>query len=160
MYLRGVNGVELFLLGRTLMKIAEQAMPTDGLREYSTSVRSVMIVATDIVEHPDTAIGEIAARTGLPQSQVSGCVARLREAGAIVTEPDPTDRRRVLIRQAAEASARVAFVRSTPIDTALAAALGTDDPQEVDTVVATLEALAQRLSPEMLARLRTGRTVP
>jgi len=152
-----VNGVELFVLGRILMKIAEEAMPTEGLGEYSTSVRTVMIVASDIVENPGSSVGEIAARTSLPQSAVSGSVARLREAGSIVTEPDPRDRRRLLIRQAPEVSGRVAFVRSTTINAAVGTALGADDPQEVEEVVATLEALARRLSPETLARLRAGR---
>lgn len=155
-----MNGVELFLLGRTLMKIAEEAMPTEGPGEYSTSVRSVMIVASDIFENPGSSVGQVATRTGLPQSQVSACVARLREAGSIETEPDPKDRRRVLIRQAGKVSDRVAVIRSTPINPALAAALGTDDPRQVEEVVAALEALAQRLSPDMLARMRTSRTAP
>jgi DNA-binding MarR family transcriptional regulator len=149
-----MNGVELFLLGRTLMKIGEEAMPTEGLPKYTTSVRTVLIVASDILAHPDSAIGEIAARTGLPQSQVSGAVARLREAGSIVTAPDPRDRRRMLVRQAPGVSERVAVVRSTPIDGALAAALGADDPEEVAEVTAMLETLAGRLTPETLARLR------
>ncbi|WP_433183653.1 MarR family transcriptional regulator [Actinoallomurus sp. CA-150999] len=150
-----MNGVELFLLGRTLMKIGEEAMPTEGLPEYSTSVRTVLIVASDIVAHPDSAIGEIAARTSLPQSQVSGAVARLREAGSIVAAPDPRDRRRMLVRQAPEVSDRVAVVRSTPIDGALATALGTDDAGDVAEITALLETLARRLTPETLARLRT-----
>ncbi|GAA4613837.1 hypothetical protein GCM10023195_60150 [Actinoallomurus liliacearum] len=144
----------MFLLGRTLMKIGEEAMPTEGLPEYSTSVRTVLIVASDVVAHPDSAIGEIAARTGLPQSQVSGAVARLREAGSVVAEPDPRDRRRMLVRQAPQVSERVAAVRSTPIDGALAAALGTDEPGEVAEVADLLERLARRLTPETLARLR------
>src|SRR4051812_34746038 len=127
-----MNGVELFLLGRTLMKIAEEALPTEGIGEYSTNVRSIMIVASDIFDNPGSTVGEIAARTGLPQSQVSACVARLREAGSIVTEPDPKDRRRTLIRQADGVSDRVAAIRSTSIDAALAAALGTDDPRKVE----------------------------
>ncbi|MCO5987583.1 MarR family transcriptional regulator [Actinoallomurus spadix] len=150
-----MNGVELFLLGRTLMKIGEEAMPTEGLPEYSTSVRTVLIVASDILAHPGSAIGEIAARTGLPQSQVSGSVARLREAGSVVTEPDPRDRRRMLVRQAPQASERVSVVRATTIDGALAAALGTDEPEEVAEVTALLETLARRLTPETLARLRS-----
>ncbi|MGW1740283.1 MarR family winged helix-turn-helix transcriptional regulator [Nocardia sp. NPDC001965] len=155
-----MNGVELFLLGRTLMKIGEEAMPTEGLPEYTTSVRAVLIVASDIVENPGSSVGEIASRTGLPQSQVSGCVARLREAGAVVSEPDPADRRRVLVRQAPRASDRVEIVRSTTVDSALAAALDTDDPDDVAGVVAALEALARRLSPGTLSRLRpaTGRS--
>jgi DNA-binding MarR family transcriptional regulator len=153
-----MNGIELFLLGRTLMKIGEEALPTEGLDEYSTSVRSVLIVASDILANPGSSVGEVAARTGFPQSAVSACVARLREAGSIVTEPDPKDRRRLLIRPARETSDRVAVIRSTSIDTALAAALGTDDPREVAEVAAALEALAQRLTPDTLARMRSGRT--
>lgn len=153
-----MNGIELFLLGRTLMKIGEEALPTGGLGARSTGVRSVLIVASDILANSGSSVGEIAARTGFPQSAVSACVARLREAGAIVTEPDPKDRRRLLIRPAPETSDRVAVVRSTSIDAALAAALGTDDPREVGQVAAALEALAQRLTPDMLARLRSGRT--
>ncbi|MGI5492227.1 MarR family winged helix-turn-helix transcriptional regulator [Microtetraspora malaysiensis] len=149
-----MNGVELFLLGRTLMKIGEEALPTEGIGQHSTSVRTVLIVATDVRAHPGSAVGEIAVRTGLPQSAVSAAVARLRQAGAVVTEPDPRDRRRLLIRPAPDASPRVAEVRSASIDAALVAALGTDDPERVAQVVALLDELARHLSPEALARLR------
>jgi hypothetical protein len=84
--------------GRTLMKIGEEAIPTDGIGEYSTRHRSVLIVAVDIRAHPDSSVGEIAERTGFAQSKVSGCIARLREAGAINTTTDPHDRRRLLVR--------------------------------------------------------------
>lgn len=154
MYLLGMNGVELFLLGRVLMKIGEEALPTEGIGQHSTSVRTVLIVAGDVSGHPGSAVGEIAARTGLPQSAVSGAVARLRETGAVVTEPDPRDRRRVLIRPAPEASPRVAEIRSTSIDAALATALGTDDPAHVDRIVALLAELGRHLTPQALARLR------
>ncbi|MCX5213803.1 MarR family transcriptional regulator [Kitasatospora sp. NBC_00240] len=151
-----MNGVELFLLGRTLMKIGEEALPQPagdhGRRPGGT--RSVLVVLSDIVEHPDSAVGEIAARTGLPQSQVSTAVARLKEAGSITTAPDPADRRRLLARPAAEPSARVAEVRTGTIDTALAAALGTDDPARVEEVTAALDILARHLTPATLSRLR------
>src|SRR5690242_1551492 len=103
---RHVNGIELFLLGRTLMKIGEEAIPVDGVGAYSTSHRSVLIVASDVRANPGSSVGEIAERTGFPQSKVSACVARLREAGAIDAEPDPADRRRLLVRPAARVSAR------------------------------------------------------
>ncbi len=144
----------MFLLGRTLMKIGEEALPTEGIGQHSTSVRTVLIVASDVRARPGSAVGEIATRTGLPQSAVSGAVARLREAGAVVTEPDPRDRRRLLIRPATETSARVVEVRSTPIDSALAAAVGGDDPERVARIVALLEELARHLPPEALTRLR------
>ncbi|MEV4113218.1 MarR family transcriptional regulator [Nonomuraea sp. NPDC049695] len=147
-----MNGVELFLLGRTLMKIGEEAMPTEGIGEHSTSVRTVLIVASDLRGHPDTTVGEIAARTGLPQSAVSAAVARLRTAGAVITETDPADRRRTIIREAPKVSDRVAEVRDASIDAALAAALGTDDPERVRVTVAMLEELAARLIPEIMHR--------
>jgi DNA-binding MarR family transcriptional regulator len=135
----------LFLLGRTLMKIGEAAMPVPRNGPHKGTTRLVLTVLSDVVEHPDTAIGEIASRTGLPQSQVSTAVARLKEAGSIETAPDPADRRRQLVRQARRRSKRVAEVRGTTIDAALAKALGTDDIAEVVEVVELLETLAARL---------------
>ncbi|WNV89475.1 helix-turn-helix domain-containing protein [Umezawaea sp. Da 62-37] len=141
-----MNGVELFLLGRTLMKIGENAMPSppDGTRG---STRVVLIVLSDVLDHPDTSVGAIAERTRLPQSQVSTAVARLTEAGSVETASDPTDRRRRLIRRADTTSDRVAEVRGTTIDAALAGELGTDDPRRVAEVAEALRALAQLLAP-------------
>ncbi|WP_327286192.1 MULTISPECIES: helix-turn-helix domain-containing protein [unclassified Streptomyces] len=148
-----MNGVQLFLLGRTLMKIGEEAIPTGGVGKRATSTRSVLIVMLDVYAHPDTTVGEIAVRSGLPQSAVSACVARLRETGSVVTATDPGDRRRTLVRQNPEVSDRRAEVAAAPIDVALSTALGTDDPDELAEVVALLDALARRLSPDVLARL-------
>ena len=139
-----MNGVELFLLGRTLMKIGEEAMPEPS-DVRTGGRRAVLIVLSDIVVHPDSAVGEIAARTGLPQSQVSTAVARLRETGSVVTAPDPDDRRRSLVRTAAETSERVAEVRATSVDAALEAALAGDG--HLAEVLAALETLARHLSP-------------
>lgn len=154
MYHAFMNGVELFLLGRTLMKIGEQAMPQpkgDGPRG---SVRTVLVVLGDVVAHPGTTVSEIAARTGLPQSQVSTAVARLESTGSIEGVPDPADRRRRLIRPAATPSARVAEVRAATIDDALTAALPDPGPEAVGEVTAALEVLARHLTPEVAARVR------
>ncbi|WP_346766391.1 helix-turn-helix domain-containing protein [Streptomyces sp. CB01881] len=102
-------------------------------------------------EHQDSAVGAIAARTGLPQSQVSTAVARLREAGSIVTEADPRDRRRLLARRAPEVSARRVEVANATVDDALVRAPGTDDPQVLAEVLA---ALGRRLTPATVRRLR------
>ncbi|MGW4895801.1 MarR family transcriptional regulator [Kitasatospora sp. NPDC004240] len=144
-----MNGVELFLLGRALMKLGEDALPEPpgGAERYAGGARLVLVVASDIAAHPGSAVGEIVARTGLPQSQVSTAVARLREAGSVVTAPDPADRRRVLVRPADEVSGRVAEVRTAGIDGALAAALGTDDPGRLAEVTAALDLLARHLLP-------------
>lgn len=149
-----MNGVELFLLGRTLMKLGEQAMPAPP----GTSVggtHSVLVALSDLVQHPGTTVGEIAARTGLPQSQVSTAVARLKEAGSIVTAPDPADRRRLLIDRAPEVSDRVREVRASSVDDTLAAALGTDDPAVRQRISDALDLLARHLTPQAVARLRT-----
>ncbi|GAA0969023.1 MarR family winged helix-turn-helix transcriptional regulator [Actinocorallia libanotica] len=149
-----MNGIDLFLLGRTLMKIGEEALPTEGLADQPGSVRTVLIVVSDVRANPGSAISEIVTRTGLPQSAVSAAVARLREAGAVITEPDARDRRRVLIRPAPEISARVEQVRAVSIDAALAKALDTSDPDLIAEVVTLLEGLAARLTPRSLTRLR------
>ncbi|MFJ3311152.1 MarR family transcriptional regulator [Streptomyces sp. NPDC086549] len=151
-----MNGVELFLLGRTLMKIGEAAMPEPegGASRYGGSVRSVLVVAGDIAAHPGSAVGEIATRTGLPQSAVSTAVARLKEAGSVVTAPDPADRRRLLVRPAPRVSDRVAQVRATSIDDALTAALGEEaDPERLKEINAALEVLARHLAPHTPARM-------
>ncbi|MGI5325565.1 MarR family transcriptional regulator [Actinomadura nitritigenes] len=146
-----MNGVELFLLGRTLMKIGEEAMPAPR-GGPAGGTRAVLIVLSDIVGHPDSAIGEIAERTGLPQSQVSTAVARLKKTGSVVTAPDPDDRRRSLVRKADEVSERVAEVRATTIDAALTAALG--GSEHLPEVKNALDVLTRHLSPESLTHLR------
>ncbi|MFE9929355.1 MarR family winged helix-turn-helix transcriptional regulator [Streptomyces sp. NPDC005533] len=118
-----------------------------------------------MVAHPATTVGEIAGRTGLPQSQVSTAVARLERAGAVDTEPDPADRRRRLIRPAAKPSARVAEVRATTVVDALAAALAGPDgtapqPGTVRELAGALDLLARLLTPSGAARARSLDTPP
>ncbi|MDP4500938.1 MarR family winged helix-turn-helix transcriptional regulator [Nonomuraea turcica] len=112
-------------------------------------------MVSDVRLHPGSAVGEIAERTGLPQSAVSAAVTRLRQAEAVVTEPDTRDRRRLLIRPAPETSDRVEQVRASSIDLALAKALDTTDAQQIATVTALLEELAQHLTPQAITRLRS-----
>jgi DNA-binding MarR family transcriptional regulator len=130
-----VTALDLYLLGRRLMKIGEGAMRPPGAPPVPTGVR---LIVTDIAEHPGSPIGEIARRTGLPQSHVSQSVARLRERGAIQTEGDPTDGRRTLVRLSPSVSARAARHGAARIDPLLAEAAGLGDAAEV---VASLEAL-------------------
>ncbi|MFE1952379.1 MarR family transcriptional regulator [Streptomyces sp. NPDC059524] len=171
--------VELFLLGRTLMKIGEEALPEPALGTGTGSrtgggtfrggTRAVLVVLSDVYAHDDTTVGAIASRTGLPQSQVSGAVARLKESGSIETAPDPADGRRQLIRQAAAVSERVAEVRGAGIEEALATALGASGTASGDTtegrrdadaddrlreVTEALAVLARHLTPESVSRLR------
>jgi DNA-binding MarR family transcriptional regulator len=147
-----MNGIELYLLGRTLMKIAEESMPQSDEHHLPTSVRSVLL---DVVEHPNSSIGEIATRTGFPQSHVSASVTRLQAiAAALETTIDPEDRRRTLVRPAPGVLRRAARQFSGTIDRAVAAALDTTDPKQIARLTADLESIAQRLTPRTLARLR------
>jgi DNA-binding MarR family transcriptional regulator len=137
-----VKGLELFLLGRRLMKLGERAVSSGRFRGLPTSVQSVLV---DLFEHPDTAISDIVLRTGLPQSHVSASVARLREVGVIETRTDPNDRRRTLVRPARGLRERVQRRGTAAIDPVLAEALGTVDEREIEEVKRLLEELARRL---------------
>jgi DNA-binding MarR family transcriptional regulator len=144
-----MNGFQLYLLGRRLMKIGEAAIPdVAGFHRLPPTVRAVVL---DVMEHPDTSITEIAARTGFPQSQVSWAVTKLREGGALITDADPADRRRTLVRLAPRPAEQES---AAAIDGALGEALGTVDPERVREVVAVLEELASGLAP------RSGFAVP
>ncbi|WP_327668019.1 MULTISPECIES: helix-turn-helix domain-containing protein [unclassified Streptomyces] len=158
-----MDGVELFLLGRALMKIGGEALPEPpgGAARYAGSARIVLVVASDIAAHRDTTVGEIAARTGLPQSQVSTTVARLKEAGSVQTSPDPADRRRMLVRPCPEVSPRVAQVRAVGVEDAVAAALASDDPWRLTEVMEALEVLARNFTPQPdLSRAQSSRSGP
>jgi ubiquinone/menaquinone biosynthesis C-methylase UbiE/DNA-binding MarR family transcriptional regulator len=144
-----VNGLELFVLGRRLMKIGEEAISRAGFQPLPTSVRSVLV---DVFEHPDSSIGEITSRTGFPQSHVSASVAKLTRGGALEATVDPRDRRRTLVRPSPEIRRRAtAQLSAAPIDGALAQALGRPGGQDVGAVVALLDQLAEMLRTEGIA---------
>lgn len=138
-----MNGLGLFLLGRKLMKLGEEALPPSGFRQIPASVRSVLI---DVYEHPGSSVSEITARTGFPQSHVSASVTRLRESGALVTAIDPADRRRTLASPNPEIRSRMSSLAQGSVDAVLARAIGTGDPGQVAEAVGALELLARLLT--------------
>ncbi|KPM53595.1 MarR family transcriptional regulator [Frankia sp. CcI49] len=139
-----MDGFELFQLGRRLMKLGEQAMPEIGFRQMSAPTRAVVF---DIFENPGTSISDIAARVRFPQSQVSVCVARLRDEGAVETAADPRDRRRTLVHLTASTLERAQARPPAEIDAAVAAAIDSADPADVERVKVALQALADLLAP-------------
>lgn len=148
-----MNAVELYLLARKLGRIAEEALPGADAGTPRTSVR---MVAMDVAEHPDTSIGEIAARTGFPQSHVSASVALLRERGALATSADTRDGRRTLVRMTDRAR-RMAQDAALPIDEALARAMGTAAEEDLPAARAALDALAELLLPAAIRGPRDAR---
>jgi DNA-binding MarR family transcriptional regulator len=142
-----MDAAELYLLGRKLMKIGEGELPKADAGGLVASVRMILI---DVSEHPDSSIGEIASRTGFPQSHVSASVAQLRDLGALETSVDASDGRRTLARLAPGMRERAARRASIPVNDALSAALDISDPGHLKEVLGALEVLTARLIPRTL----------
>ncbi len=136
-----MNGFDLYVLGRRLMRLGQEATPRAGVHRLPTSVQLVLV---DVGDHPGTSVSEVVARTGLPQSLVSAAVARLREGGALLTETDPADRRRTLVRPSPDIPARRGQVPTTRLEDVLGPALGLEDPHEITHVVELLTELVAR----------------
>ena len=134
-----MNGFDLYVLGRRLMRLGQEATPTAGMHRLPTSVQLVLV---DVGDHPGTSVSQVVTRTGLTQSLVSAAIARLRDGGALVTETDPDDRRRTLVRPSREIPARRAKVPTTPLEDVLGPALGLENPHEIAHVVELLTELA------------------
>jgi DNA-binding MarR family transcriptional regulator len=144
--------VELILLGRTLMKLGEQALPASSAPPGGE--RNIAIVMADISGHARTTVSEVSRRTGLPQSAVSTAVARLREAGSVLAQTDPADRRRQLLRRNPKLGRRRRTAATASIAPVVAAAMDDHEPADLAEVLAALETLGHWLSPEAIARLR------
>jgi DNA-binding MarR family transcriptional regulator len=141
-----MKSTELFLLGRALVKLAEEGLPGLGV---NNSVRFVLL---DIGAHPGSSISEITARTGFPQSHVSTSVIKLRQFGVVRTEIDSRDRRRTLVWIVPEAVQRAHSRVTATADTAIARALGDPPATEVAEVIAALEMVAERLGTSVGTR--------
>lgn len=102
----------------------------------------------DLLDHPDSAVREMTARTGFAQSYVSATVARLRAKGWVETTVDPVDRRRTLVRLPEAMVQAIAAREARPLDAALAVALPTLDGPRRAEILALLDALAQRVLPQ------------
>lgn len=136
-----MNAMELYLLGRRLMQIAEPALPGG---KPATVARLVLI---DVAFHPGSSISEITERTALHQSQVSAAVGRLRERALLETGPDPADRRRTLARTTP------ALTQTPPrapasITDLLAGQLGAGPGPGLGDAVAALDLLAGLFLPQ------------
>jgi DNA-binding MarR family transcriptional regulator len=134
-----MNSTELFLLGRQLIKLAEEGLPGQG---GNTNARFVLI---DVGSHPGTSISEITARTGFPQSHVSMLVTRLRDRGMVRTEVDPLDRRRTLVNVVPDVIHQARRRITSTVEGPIARALGTNEPAKVAEVVDALQLVASRL---------------
>jgi SAM-dependent methyltransferase len=134
-----VNGVELYLLGQRLLRIGGDALSEDSrLRRLSPSAWLIM---ADAVLYRGTTVSEIARRTGLPQDHVSASVSRLAADGLLETGVAPNGRQSISAHHALRLEEAGASA-----DSALAAALDTQDAGQVREFAAALESLSRRLS--------------
>ena len=134
-----MKSTDLFLLGRRLMRLAEEGLPGQGV---NNSVRFVLL---DIAANPGSSISEITARTGSPQSHVSTSVIKLRQFGLVRTEIDPRDRRRTLVWIVPKALEQAHSRITATADAAISRALGNPPAVEVAELIAALEMVADRL---------------
>jgi DNA-binding MarR family transcriptional regulator len=136
-----VKSTDLLLLARRLMKLAEEGLPGQGV---NSSMRFVLL---DIAAYPGSSISEITSRTGYPQSHVSTSVMKLREAGFVRTEIDPSDRRRTLAWVVPRAVKRAHSRIISTADGAIRRAMGDAPDSAVVEVIGALEMVAERLHP-------------
>ena len=134
---------QLHKVARLLREVALSATADPG--EPPVSAGDVAI-AEDIAHHEKTSVGAIAARTGLAQSLVSRTVAKMHDAGLVVTERDPDDGRRILISIASDI--RTGLFRSRarrPIESALRSRYPDSSEAQISRVIALLDELADIL---------------
>ena len=96
--------------------------------------------------------GEIGERTGLTTGAVTRMVDRLVRGGYVRREPDPADRRRVIVSPVAEHMARIAPMYNGMAQAWAAAMSGYDDEQL--TVILTLFDRLHEITRVEVARLR------
>jgi DNA-binding MarR family transcriptional regulator len=134
-----MNALELYQVGRWMTKLAEDAMRPPDAPVTPPGARAIM---TDAFAHPDSSVGEIAARTALPQGYVSSTVSRLREQGVFETRPDPADRRRTLVRVSDTIPETVTKLGAVSIDDILLGQLRRCDDQLNARLIELLEIVA------------------
>ena len=136
-----MQALELYQIGRWMVKVAEEAMRRPDVPVTPPGARAIM---SDVYDNPGSAIGEIAARTALPQSFVSDVVAAMREKGVFETGPDPADRRRTLVKvNDAIPNAIVENYGTASVDDHLLDAIG--EVVDVPKLVEILEVVAAHL---------------
>jgi DNA-binding MarR family transcriptional regulator len=135
-----VDGGQLHRLGRRLIEMSRAATGQAGDLELTPGQVAVL---EDVIEHPDSSVGEIHERTGFVQSHVSVSVAKLKERGLVETKPDPADRRRVRVHVTKEAMDAIMRRSNRGIGGAVARAV--QDPARTERVIALLDELAELL---------------
>ncbi|GHF43115.1 DNA-binding MarR family transcriptional regulator [Deinococcus metalli] len=135
----------LHRLARHLRDLATQATARPG---EPTPSPGLIAVVEDVARHPGSAVGEVAARTGLAQSFVSKTVAALRDEGLLVSVPDAADRRRTTVTLAPGVRQDVLLPRArTPLAETLRTAHPDLSAEQLDRAGELLDELGTLLRP-------------
>jgi len=132
---------DLYQLGR---RLAEIALADMGAGELNLTPGEFLVLQ-DLFLHGRSAIGDIAARTGLAQSRVSTGVRAFTERGWAITSADPADGRKTLVDLTEQVRAAGTRRRETRAEGSLATALADVGPAERDALIAALGRLHQLL---------------
>ena len=132
-----MNTAQLHKLARQLREVALEASSNGDEERVSAGE---LAIVEDVALHPKTSIGGISSRTRLAQSLVSRTVSAMRDTGVFTTEPDPADRRKLLVDIDSETRLRLFRDRgSRPIEEELRRALPGIESGELERVVSMLE---------------------
>jgi DNA-binding MarR family transcriptional regulator len=135
-----MNAAQLHKLARQLREVALEASSNGDEERVSAGE---LAIVEDVALHPKTSIGGISRRTRLAQSLVSRTVSAMRDADVFTTEPDPGDRRKLLVDIDSETRLHLFRDRgSRPIEGELLRALPGIEPGELERVVSMLEEVA------------------
>jgi DNA-binding MarR family transcriptional regulator len=144
-----------------LARSAQQAA-TDGILFHQAVADRLGLHVSDLrclnilLETGPVPAGDIVARTGLTTGAVTRMADRLEQAGYVRREPDPADRRRVILSPVAEQMARIAPMY-TGMAQAWAAAMAGYDDQQLATFLTLFDQL-HKITQAEITRLRDTRT--
>ena len=145
---------------RMLSDLARSAQraATDGILFHQAVADRLGLHVSDLrclnilLEAGSVPAGEIGERTGLTTGAVTRMVDRLERAGYVRREPDPTDRRRVIVSPVAEQMARIGPMYAGMAE-AWATAMNDYDDEQLTVILALFDRLHEITSVEV-ARLR------
>lgn len=135
-----MNAAQLHKLARQLREVALETSSNGDEERVSAGE---LAIVEDVAHHPKTSVSGIARRTRLAQSLVSRTVSAMRDAGVFRTEPDPADRRKLLVDIDSETRLHLFRDRGArPIEEELLRALPGIEPGELERMVSMLEEVA------------------
>jgi DNA-binding MarR family transcriptional regulator len=135
-----------------------QRAATDGILFHQAVADRLGLHISDLrclnilLEAGPVPAGEIGERTGLTTGAVTRMVDRLEQAGYVRREPDPADRRRVIVSPMAEQMATIGPLY-TGMAQAWATAMDGYDNDQLTTILTLFDRLHE-ISQVEIARLR------